>query len=812
MSEIKLEGVRSEPFISYLKALGLIRIVSSQNDPTAICRWENGCFFIESEMDRDQLIGFFLDEYSPTPIANPWNGGSGFSPGEDTTSIDKLLLSDNARFRVYSDTLNKINEVLGKKDSLPACELIDSLVTVARNSLGEEWQERLSAQDFDFYELEPLKKNDKESLELLREFIKPLSKLKDQETRENLMKLTCEQIRIQTNGLNGKEKESIAIHRSIEKALRKIRTKSNQTSRSGSKTDIISSLRNELSDVAIEWMDTAVQIDDEGELRTFPILGSGGNEGRLEYGKTFMDDVCMLIMPPGNESKAMLESALFGSVVQNLPKAAVGYFDPGRTGGFNQGPGIENKDFPVNPWDFVLAMEGAIVWSGNLTRRFKVGASVLSSPFTVRSSGIGYSSASKVDSESARAEIWIPIWNRPTGYRELKSFISEGRADVGRGQPRDGLDFADAVSSLSVDRGIEEFVRYGVLKRRGDSYVALPLGNFSVRYRSEADLIREAKGLINKVEIFNSKKAQPSSQLESGLRNVEEGMMIALKRGGPSAMKEVLIEIGRLERNLCSLKHDSDDRSDKPISGLSTRWLMAADDGSLEFRLAASLASIRRTGEVGSMRSNLGHVSANGWDWDDSQQCWSGNSLKSRLAGVLRRRIIDAKKLGLDRNPLYGELALNPQDVSLFIDGKADLAIVEDLIFGLCWVKWEQLAESQSLKKELIDRWATPTQEYFVNRVWAVMKLTFMPGEVRIPSKEATVLPANLMTLSLLQAGRIEEAFEIVTKELFLAGYQKLNSSVARGNDTLDIMAALLVPVRIDFPNSIGIKQMLNID
>ena len=92
------------------------------------------------------------------------------------------------------------------------------------------------------------------------------------------------------------------------------------------------------------------------------------------------------------------------------------------------------------------------------------------------------------------------------------------------------------------------------------------------------------------------------------------------------------------------------------------------------------------------------------------------------------------------------------------------------------------------------------------------MKLTFLPSEVHIGSKEPRFLTANPMTISLLQAARMEEAFEIVAKELFLAGYQKIDSSVASGSDPLDIMAALLVPVRLDFPNSIGIKQMLNIN
>ncbi|MFA5312029.1 MAG: type I-U CRISPR-associated protein Csx17 [Methanomassiliicoccales archaeon] len=812
MSGIKLEGVRSEPFISYLKALGLIRIVSSQKDDKASCRWENGCFVLATEMTGEELVRFFLKEYSPTPIANPWNGGSGFNAGEDTTSIDEIMRSDDSRFEEYAYTLKTILKVLGKQESLPAEEMIAPLFEIARKYLGDEWRELLSSQTSQLGDLADLKKSERDSLELLMELTRALPELNDPTTELVLLKKTCEQIEYETDQIDKTKKDEIKVRKNIVKALKKIRTKLNQTIRSDSKSDVISSLRNELPDSAIEWMDAAVQIDEDGDVRAFPILGSGGNEGRLEYGKTFMDDICILLMGDEENSKRMLESSLFDTSVQNLPNVAVGYFNPGRTGGFNQGPGIEKKDFPTNPWDFILAMEGVIVWSGNITRRFKEGSSALSSPFTVHSSGIGYTSASKIDSTNARAEIWTPLWSNAIGYAELRYFISEGRAEVGRNQPRDGLDFADAVSSLSIDRGIEEFIRYGILKRRGDSYVALPLGKFAVRYRSEADLIRETKGLVDRLKTVQNKMGQPSVRMISALTNVEDAMMQVLKNGGPSSMKNVLIEVGKVERMLCAIDPNDDDKPHNPIFGLDVKWLLAADDGSIEFRLAGSLASIGRSGKVGSIRSNLGPVSANGWKWDGSQKCWQGNSFKSRLVNVLRKRIMDAERFGLDHNPLYGALPANSEDISLFIDGKVDLAMVENLLFGMCWVKWEQLSDSPSVRSELFNRWSIPTQEYLVQRFWAVMKLTFLPFEIKLPSGETKVLPSNPMTVSLLQAGRTEEAFRIVTKELFMAGYQKIDPSIARGCESLDIAAALMIPVRMDFPNSIGIKQMLNMD
>ena len=78
MHELELRGCSPDPLMSYLKALGVFRLVSEQVDGNARAYWKHDAFYLRSALDRDALTDFFLNEYMPTPIVSPWNGGSGF--------------------------------------------------------------------------------------------------------------------------------------------------------------------------------------------------------------------------------------------------------------------------------------------------------------------------------------------------------------------------------------------------------------------------------------------------------------------------------------------------------------------------------------------------------------------------------------------------------------------------------------------------------------------------------------------------------------------------------------------------------------
>ena len=211
----------------------------------------------------------------------------------------------------------------------------------------------------------------------------------------------------------------------------------------------------------------------------------------------------LLRAPSLARTEALLRNALFGERTDELVVSPVGQYYPGRAGGFNQGQEIETKDFPINPWDFVLILEGAIVWAAGMSRRYSAGrAASLSVPFTVRPKPVGYSSAVGSDGASARAEVWAPLWQRPTGYPELRTIFAEGRAEVGRKPAGNSIEFAEAAASLGVDRGVSEFVRYSLIKRRGDSFVALPAGRFHVAARSESDLLRQLDPILDRLDRF----------------------------------------------------------------------------------------------------------------------------------------------------------------------------------------------------------------------------------------------------------------------------------------------------------------------
>jgi CRISPR-associated protein Csx17 len=86
MSDIlTLDGCRPTPLASYLKALGILRLIAEQADRTARGFWRSERFQLKTALDRDGFRCFFLEDYAPTPIIAPWNGRAGFLEGDSGT-------------------------------------------------------------------------------------------------------------------------------------------------------------------------------------------------------------------------------------------------------------------------------------------------------------------------------------------------------------------------------------------------------------------------------------------------------------------------------------------------------------------------------------------------------------------------------------------------------------------------------------------------------------------------------------------------------------------------------------------------------
>ncbi len=793
---VPLPGCTPAPLASYLKALAVLRIVSEQRDPAARGWWAGDVFHLESELDQPGLVRFFLEAYYPTPMVAPWNGGSGFAEGDRTDARDAIRASTEPRFEEYRRT---IDEILKWPELPPSGLTLDDLLKrVEKTAARREG------------------KAQRDILETISDARNAVARAMEA-FRSTPLALTIEQLEAETKNIEEDVKlakktrqsfqhlqEQVNLVKDLVKAASKVRTILKKEHRKSEKEDLVRACRDRLGEGTVEWLDAAVAIGIGDEAQYPPLLGVGGGEGRLDYTNTFMTRVVNVLLD-GKASayaESLLRNALFGEATGGLVVGAVGQYDPGRAGGYNQGPGIEHKDFPTNPWEFILALEGTISWASGVTvRQGMTTRRTLASPFTVRGArAVGYGSAAHADQQDARAEVWTPLWSRPVTYRELRALLAEGRAEVGGRRARNTIEFAEAAASLGVDRGIREFVRYSLLKRRGDSYVALPAGRFPVRLRTESDLIRQLDPILARLDFFLRRFGQggPPARLAAARRGIDEAIYAVLLHGGPARLKAVVAAIGRMERPLAQRDPGKEPRLTAPLSGLGATWVVGADDGTVEVRIAAAFASIGATGQVGPLRANLAPIDPGRprvWAKRGAQTAWTGRSIAARIATVLRRRMLDAERLGCEANPLRGELSLHPADIAAFIDGNVDEDLIEDLLFGFTWVRWDDRSAVRGGLAELKTRWSVPVEPREIRRSYALLKLLFLPEPVRSAGGEELYVRSEPTVVPLLCAGRVDEACRVAQRRLYAAGLAPVRASFVASEDGLRLAAALLLPI-----------------
>lgn len=124
--DLELPGCTPEPLMAYLKALGILRLVSEQKDEEARGWWKNDVFWLRSpelfkdaateEAKRDALAKFFLEEYKPTPIVAPWGARSGFFPTSSEKSareaLEAILAIKSFRLEQFQQTISLVRNML----------------------------------------------------------------------------------------------------------------------------------------------------------------------------------------------------------------------------------------------------------------------------------------------------------------------------------------------------------------------------------------------------------------------------------------------------------------------------------------------------------------------------------------------------------------------------------------------------------------------------------------------------------------------------------------------------------------------------
>lgn len=485
MNEIVARGCRLEPIGSYLKALGVLRLIAEQADHDAAGWWRGEVFVLATALSDDELVDFFLDRYEPTPLVAPWNGRSGFRPEDDRPASGQLL-------RAFEQTTE------------PRCEQLRQTIAA-----GRAVHSRMTAL-----------------------------------------------------GLDPKKDKAAWVEAS----------------------------RATFPDTAVRWLDAVAVLTGDGEVE-FPVVlgGSGGVLGSLDLSGNYLDHLSACL-PLGIRKRPVpraltadrLRTALLAEGRPPMVSAAAGQFDPGAAGGINSSP-LGDAGGLVNPWDFVLQLEGALLFASAAARRLATDPGWAASPFMVAGSAIGF--AGQAEREKLRGELWAPVWRRPTGLAELDRFIGEGRASWAGRQARTGLDFARAATSLGVDRGVEQFVRHVFAERLGMSLIAVPVGRVRVHEPPQVPVLAQLERWLSIVR----RVGQVPTSISAALRQVDAAQFDVARIGGPAPLQVVLARTAELEA--CIARSGTVmNKLSRPVTGLDARvWLPLLDDGSPEFRLAVAV-------------------------------------------------------------------------------------------------------------------------------------------------------------------------------------------------------------------------------
>lgn len=228
-------------------------------------------------------------------------------------------------------------------------------------------------------------------------------------------------------------------------------------------------------------------------------------------------------------------------------------------------------------------------------------------------------------------------------------------------------------------------------------------------------------------------------------------------------------------------------------------WIVGADDGTLEVRIAAALASIGATGEVGPLRANLAPVAPRKpWAWAEggNQMAWTGGSLAARMASVLRRRMLDAERFLCKANPLWSNLRVPPEDIAAFIEGRVDESLLEDLLFGFTWLRWDDPAGVREARAELGALWTSPIEPREIQRSYALLKLLFLPAPLPTGQPDGVQIHPEAAIVPLLCAGRVGDACRIARRRLYASGLTPVRADFTNSEYGLRLAAAMLVPVR----------------
>ncbi len=555
------------------------------------------------------------------------------------------------------------------------------------------------------------------------------------------------------------------------------------------KRDVLGLCRNEFPDHALPWLDAAVALGQDADPAYSRLLGTGGNFGRQDLSATYLARLQSVLSD--HRSRGWLHSVFSGAESTPYLRDAVGQFDPGRAGGIQSSPWEKSDDKGfVNPWAFLLTVEGALLFATAVVRRYGAEYARVALPFQVRGSAAGYST--QAPGESVLGELWAPEWSAPARLDEITHLLAEGRAEWNKRPASSGLDFVRAVSTLGVDRGIAAFERHLFVDRHGQNPLAVAAGRIVVRRSSGVQLLTDLDRWLERL-----RRAELPSQVAARLRAVEQALFAHARSGEPDLLTEVIAAVGRCHEAVA--RSGSARRAVGPLlirkgpALLGELRQAAADDAELRIALAFATAHDRESKLP--LRALLSPITVERfpmWTNRPALAPLSGR-LAAALAEAARRRafpgaVEDVKTdlvlavKGVRIGYQWG-VRITVGTVQSFVAGELDDDRAADLLAGLLTVDW---ADTRGVL-----RGAERTLDPSLGLLLPFTGTT----PVHLPEKKALLRPGSEWP-AMLGAGHTSEVLADAARRLRIAGLRDVitPASARHNGDRLAAVLLLQIP------------------
>jgi CRISPR-associated protein Csx17 len=677
-----LPGLRPEPLAGYLAGLGLIRVLGEQADPRATAAWTPDGLTITTEVP--DIARWLSEEYVPTPVLSPWNGGSGFG-SKDKEPLRRLDILRNHPSPRLANLRIAIN-------------VAEGVVSAARDA---GW--------------------------------------------------------ITESGVAEKDR-------------------------------VVLEFRNRCPDELLPWIDATIVLADDNTFFP-PILGTGGNDGRLEFSTNFHQQLIDVIGTTDKDQARSVMTArdlLAGTQSATLSDVPIGQFDPGNAGG----PGSSRFGAAVslaNPWSYILVVEGSLLFASSAARRNQHAAGRAAMPFTVNPSPDG--SASGAAGEESRGEVWAPVWGKEFTLAEIRQLFAEARASW-RGRPaRRAVDFYAATRSLGVARGIDEFVRYGLQRRNGLAFAAVPLDRIAVREKTAVQLNAKVEDWTARVS-----GSDASTVVAEASRGFQKAHLEFARDGEPRALARMLAALTTLEMAVSRSRRAKEAVPARyaPPAGAFLEQL--AKIGSAELRIAIGIASCATwpaEGPARSMRQILLPVDPGGWRDAPIVSGFGTRPLASVLADVL---ICRSRTAAAEHNaarfrgvPTFRSgIPVPAADLHALAGGRLDEKALDLLLRACLALNWQKVRYQWDHKQ--------PDIPVATLGLLHPLALGLRPGNARDEPADEPVTALSREWATCLAAGQVTKVHQEAVARLRQAGWTAVAAPPAQAGVNGTRIAAALVP------------------